>query len=101
MRERLSVARTLPADAAHAVLVGRVHLPSVDGPALVTVVGDAVHDITSLAPTASALLELDKPAEAVRGASRAPRIGDLAEVLANTPPDTRDASKPWLLTPCD
>jgi fumarylacetoacetate (FAA) hydrolase family protein len=101
MKERLSVARTLPADAAKAVLVGRAHLPSAEGPALVAVVGSAVHDITQLAPTCSALLEFQRPASAVRGAAHAPRIGDLADLLANTPADARNASRPWLLAPCD
>ena len=100
MKERLSVAQTLPADAGDAVLVGRAHLPAVDGPALVAVVGGDVHDITQLAPTCSALLELPNAAAAVRGV-RGARIGALAELLANTPARTRDPSAPWLLAPCD
>ncbi len=32
---------------------------------------------------------------------RGERIGSLDEVLANTPPDGRDRSKPWLLAPID
>src|SRR5687768_1211815 len=101
MRERLSAARTLPDDAARATLIGRAHVPGVEGPALVAVVGHDVVDITHVAPTCSALLELDDPVGAVRSADAAPRIGPLAEILANTPAPTRDASRPWLLAPCD
>jgi fumarylacetoacetate (FAA) hydrolase family protein len=101
MRERLSAARTLPDDAARATLVGRVHVPAVDGPALVAVVGHDVVDITHVAPTCSALLELDDPVAAVRSADRARSVAPLAEILANTPAPTRDASRPWLLAPCD
>src|SRR5688572_21176246 len=101
MRERLSAARTLPDDAARATLIGRAHVPGVDGPALVALVGHDVVDITHVAPTCSALLELDDPVAAVRSADAAPRLGPLAEILANTPAPTRDTSRPWLLAPCD
>jgi len=101
MRERLSAARTLPDDAARATLVGRVHVPALEGPALVAVVENDVVDISHVAPTCSALLELADPAGAVRGADPTRRIGPLAEILANTPMPTRDASRPWLLAPCD
>jgi fumarylacetoacetate (FAA) hydrolase family protein len=60
-----------------------------------------VFDVSHVAPTCSALLELDDPARAVRDARDAPRIGTLAELLHNTPDATRDAGKPWLLAPCD
>jgi len=101
MRERLNAARTLPDDAARATLVGRVHVPAVEGPALVAIVGRDVVDITHVAPTCTALLELDDPVGAVRSADRAQRIGPLAELLANTPAPTRVPSRPWLLAPCD
>jgi fumarylacetoacetate (FAA) hydrolase family protein len=101
MKERLNIARTLPADAAEAVLVGRAYLPSVQGPALVAVRGAQVFDLSPIAATCSALLEFEHPARTVRGASGLPAIGALADLLANTPHDTRDASKPWLLAPCD
>src|SRR5688572_23173411 len=85
MRERLSAARTLPEDAGQATLVGRVHVPAVDGPALVAIVDHDVVDITHIAPTCSALLELDDPVAAVRSLDRSHRIAPLAEILANTP----------------
>ena len=101
MDERLSAAQTLPADAGEAVLVGRAFLPAVEGPALVAVRGAQVHDLSRVAATCSALLEFEHPARSVRNASSAPVIGTLADLLANTPADRRDASKPWLLAPCD
>ena len=101
MRERLSAARTLPEDGARATLIGRVHVPALEGPALVAVVGHDVVDISHVAPTCSALLDLADPAGAVRGADPTRRIGPLAEILANTPMPTRDAARPWLLAPCD
>ena len=102
MKERLSVARTLPADAAEAVLVGRAYLPSVQGPALVAVRGAA-----GLRPVARRRRRAARCSSSsirhVRSATQPalPSVGALADLLANTPHDTRDASKPWLLAPCD
>ena len=46
------------------------------------------------------LCEQSSPASALK-ASRGERIGDIAEILANTDPAKRDAKKPWLLAPLD
>jgi fumarylacetoacetate (FAA) hydrolase family protein len=91
----------LPADSDRATLVGRVWLPDVEGPALVAVHGDSLHDLSSVAPTCSQLLELADPVAAVRGAGPRPRVGSVRDVLANSAPDTRDPRAPWLLAPCD
>jgi fumarylacetoacetate (FAA) hydrolase family protein len=48
----------------------------------------------------SGLAAMDDPARMVKAAS-GERIGSLNEIMANTPPDNRDASKPWLLAPTD
>jgi fumarylacetoacetate (FAA) hydrolase family protein len=101
MKERLDVARMLPGDAAEAMLVGRAYLPSVQGPALVAVRDAQVFDLSQVAATCSALLEFEHPARTVRRATGLASVGALADLLANTPYDTRDASKPWLLAPCD
>src|SRR5216684_5095033 len=37
----------------------------------------------------------------IRSAPRDRRLGSLAELLANTPPDQRNPNKPWLLAPVD
>lgn len=90
----------LPEDAVAGTLVGRVWLPQVDGPAVVAVRADGVFDVTARFPTVSALCEEADPAGALRG-TKGERIGDLETILANTPPDRRDATKPHLLAPVD
>jgi fumarylacetoacetate (FAA) hydrolase family protein len=90
---------TLPADAQQATLVGRVWIEG-QGPVLVQVRGDALHDLSRLAPTSSALLELPDAAAALR-AHDAPRIASLADVIANSHADARKPGTPWLLAPCD
>ena len=101
MNQALTVEQTLPVDAAQATLVGRAFLPTVEGPALVTIRDGEVFDLSEVAPTASALFEFEHPAATVRKATALPRIGSLAELLANTPAAARNGSKPWLLAPCD
>ena len=101
MNEWLTIDRALPADRSRAVLVGRAWLPDADGPALVTVAGDAVHDLSAVAPTCSQLLNLEDPADAIRGAGALPVVGRLADLLANSAPDGRNPRAPWLLAPCD
>src|SRR4051812_40575530 len=93
----------LPADPERATLVGRLWLPGV-GPTLVALGDGALHDLSELAPTASELFELSDPAGRVRdllGAARRPPLAQLDAVLANSIEATRDASRPWLLAPCD
>ena len=90
---------TLPADAQQATLVGRVWIEG-QGAVLVRADAEAVYDLSRLAPTCSALLELPDPAAAVR-AHPAPRIAKLADVIANSHADTRVDETPWLLAPCD
>jgi fumarylacetoacetate (FAA) hydrolase family protein len=96
----LSAKDLLPEDGTSGTLVGRVFLPEAGGPAVVAVRADGVFDVSATFPTVSALCEMDEPARALREA-RGERIGDLADILANTPPDTRNTQKPWLLAPVD
>ena len=101
MKKFLAPAATLPADAPHALLVGRVWVEG-SGPVLALVRADGVFDLSRVAATSSQLLELPDVALAVRSACASlPRLGDTAEVLANTAADARNASLPWLLAPCD
>ena len=90
----------LPEDGTAGALVGRVWLPQAGGPAVVAVRADGVFDVTARFPTVSALCEEADPAAALR-ATRGERIGDFETILANTPPDRRDATKPHLLAPVD
>jgi fumarylacetoacetate (FAA) hydrolase family protein len=93
----------LPADHHGATLVGRVWLAAADGPALVAVHGDELHDLSSVAATCSQLLELEDPVAAVRRAGSLPRLGPVREILAGAGfgPGDRSPSGPRLLAPCD
>lgn len=76
----LTVASTLPKDAAAAALVGRVGRPGL-GPSVIRVNPDAtVTDITANFPTVSKLCNQPDPAAALRAAT-GEEIGDLAEIL--------------------
>jgi fumarylacetoacetate (FAA) hydrolase family protein len=97
MHEELNA--TLPIDAQRATLVGRVWMHGL-GAVLVRADADGIHDLSGLAPTCSALLELPDVAQAVRS-HQAPRMATTAQVLANSAADARDPALPWLLAPCD
>lgn len=97
---KLNAANALPEDAARAALVGRVWRPDVDGPSVVAIRPDGVFDISRAFPTIRDLCEENEPAAALRAAA-GERLGDLAAILANTPPDTREPGRPWLLAPAD
>ncbi|CAN7583599.1 fumarylacetoacetate hydrolase family protein [Polaromonas sp. LjRoot131] len=101
MKNSLSPASALPVDAADALLVGRVWVEGT-GPVLALVTPDSVFDLSSVAATASQLLELPGVAKAVRAAAPSlPRLAGTAEVLANSAADARKPALPWLLAPCD
>lgn len=101
MKNSLSLASALPVDAADALLVGRVWVEGT-GPVLALVTPESVFDLSSVAPTASQLLELPGVAKAVRAAAPSlPRLAGTAEVLANSAADARKPALPWLLAPCD
>lgn len=94
-------ASVLPEDADRALLVGRVWDPETGGPRPVRVDGDGntVVDLFEVAPTVSQLLELDDPADAVRGArGEGTARWSLDELLAATPGDEAAAH---LLAPVD
>jgi fumarylacetoacetate (FAA) hydrolase family protein len=96
----MTLAKTLPRDGTSGALAGRVWLPSEQGPSVIAVRGDGVHDISRVCATMRELCEAPDPARIVREAQGA-RIGGLAELLANTPEDVRDETRPWLLAPVD
>ncbi|MFM9844550.1 MAG: fumarylacetoacetate hydrolase family protein [Dongiaceae bacterium] len=64
------------------------------------VAGGELQDISAAFPTMRDLCEAADPAKALR-AAKGPAVGTVDAILANTPPDYRDKSKPWLLTPVD
>jgi fumarylacetoacetate (FAA) hydrolase family protein len=101
VRERLTIAACLPADRERATLVARVFVPEHSGPSPALVHDDECFDLSSLASTVQGLLELADPVSAIRSTRALPRIGALADILANSSEHERDSSKPWLLAPCD
>ncbi|WP_420994722.1 fumarylacetoacetate hydrolase family protein [Cupriavidus sp. 30B13] len=101
MSRRITLEETLPADAAHAVLVGRAWLPGPHGgPTPVAVRAGRLFDLSALAPTISALLELPDPAGAVRAAAGAP-LGTVEEWLDATCAHGPDPRQRHLLAPND
>jgi fumarylacetoacetate (FAA) hydrolase family protein len=97
---KLTTQATLPSDAATAALLGRVWRADLAGPSVVTLRDGDVIDISAAFPTSRDLCESPDPAAALRQA-RGENLGSLAAILANTPIDSRDAGKPWLLSPLD
>jgi fumarylacetoacetate (FAA) hydrolase family protein len=96
----LSLKNTLPTDGFDGALAARVWRPDQEGPSVVAVRGERLIDISSAFATMRDLCEAADPAAALR-ASTGETIGELSSVLANTAPDRRDVSKPWLLAPVD
>ena len=96
---RLTPSDILPADA-DALLFGRVWSPKAEGPAVIRLDGERLTDVSRAFPTARDLCEADDPAYALRAAT-GDDLGALSDILANTAPETRDRSRPWLLSPID
>ncbi len=89
-----------PQDASQATLIARVQMPGL-GPVLALATPEALYDLSSMAATSADLLALEQPATAISAQrSQLPRLVDMATVLTNSHP-MPDASKPYLLAPCD
>ena len=97
---RLDPLQTLPDDGLAGALVGRVWDPGIGGPCVVAVRPEGLVDITASHATVRDLAEQPDPAAALKAAS-GPVLGTLEAILANTIPDARDPSRPWLLAPID
>lgn len=97
---QLTANNSLPMDGTSGALVARIWRPELAGPSVVALRGADVIDITTSFPTVRDLCEQADPATALRQA-RGERVGSLTELLANTPPDSRDPARPWLLAPAD
>ena len=101
MHQLLNLSSVFPNDYRRAALIGRVWVEGM-GPVLVSVHDNALYDLTALAPTCSALLELPDPASAVRKAIRSQvPLARTADVLSNSAHDMRNRQTPWFLAPCD
>ncbi len=96
----LTVDSCLPEDYGRAALVGRAWLPGAGGPAVVSVRGDRVLDISAATPTVSELMNAADPLALATGAPGAD-IGALADILADSAHDAADESRPRLLAPID
>ncbi len=92
--------QVLPEDAARATLAGRAWRPDAAGPSVIVLRDGAAIDISRAFPTMRDLCEAPDPAAALR-ATTGENLGPIDAILANTPPDRRDPTKPWLLTPVD
>lgn len=94
---------SLPSSGDQALLIGRIWQAEI-GPVLVAVTPEHVLDLSPLAPTCSALLELDQPATRVQAflnSGQAVRLATTADVLANSDEGGRNPQAPWFLAPCD
>jgi fumarylacetoacetate (FAA) hydrolase family protein len=100
MPQALDPRPVLPADADRGAFAGRVWRPDVEGPAVVAVRRAELIDVSRTFATMRDLCEAADPAAALRSAD-GERLGSLDEIAANTPPETRDRGKPWLLAPID
>jgi fumarylacetoacetate (FAA) hydrolase family protein len=97
------LSRCWPEDAARALLIGRIWQPGT-GPVLVAATPEGLWDLSALAPTSSALLELPEAAARVRAhlaSGQAQPLGSAEAVIANSDESTRNSTQPWLLAPCD
>ena len=95
----LALSDILPGDADLAVLIGRVWVPG-RGAVLVRVTPAEVCDLSQLAPTCTALLELNDPAGRVRSHPGS-CLGDTASVLHNSWPQHRSNQVLHFLAPND
>jgi fumarylacetoacetate (FAA) hydrolase family protein len=101
MARAITLTETLPQDADRALLVGRAWVPGKNGgPTLVTLRDGRLVDISTLAPTLSALFDRSEPATDVRKASGRD-LGPLADWLADTCVHGPDPRQRHLLAPCD
>lgn len=92
--------QTLPSDRFAGTLVGRVWNPDSGGPSPVVIREAGVFDVSSNFATVRDLCEQPNPSAAAMGAAGI-FVGSFADVLANTDPEVRDESRPWLLAPVD
>ncbi|MGE7370352.1 fumarylacetoacetate hydrolase family protein [Neorhizobium sp. NPDC001467] len=74
----------LPGDASNAVLVGRVWSRSAGGPCPVLVSNERLVDLSSLAPTLSALLEIDGITQTLQRTPSLPELASLEDFLSGS-----------------
>ena len=90
----LTLENACPTDGLNGDFVGRVWLPGEDGgPTPVLIKDEGVFDISCISPTISGLLSIDEPCAAVQS-SGGQKVGNVADILANTPFQFSDKHKP-------
>ena len=100
MQAELTPEVALPRDGTAGTLVGRAWVPgSPPGPAVIALRADGVFDLSHAAPTMSDLLNAEDPLALARAPGE--RLGDVAEILANSAYDRRGPELAFLLAPCD
>ncbi len=97
---KLTPETTLPSDAVTGSLAGRVWRPDVGGPSVVAIRKTGVFDISATFPTMRDLCETKDPAAALKRA-KGEKLGDLADILANSTESRRNRRKPSLIAPID
>ncbi len=96
----LDARSTLPEDSDKATLVGRIWRPDLAGPSVVTLRDGNLFDITAATPTMTELINAENPTQAAQTAS-GEDMGPVETIIANSAIDSRDETKPWLLSPVD
>ncbi len=95
------LADCLPSDAAQALLVGRVWMPDRAGPCVAALRGQELVDLTPHWPTVAELMNALDVAAVRAAIADAPVLGALDAIAANGALAGRDATRPFLLAPCD
>jgi fumarylacetoacetate (FAA) hydrolase family protein len=90
----------LAIDSDRATLVGRAWDAVAGGPIVVAIRGGDAFDLTTTFATMRDVSESSNPSASV-AAAVGPRVASVDELVANTPADTRDSTRPWLLSPID
>ena len=89
----------LPDDVDHALLIGRIWDPQINGPRVIAVRGDAVYAMPPTAATVSGLLELPDYLQVVQTAAAGEPTWRTADVLDASL--KQDKTRPHLLAPID
>ena len=101
----ISSSSVLPQDNELATLVGRAWLPGRSGgPTPIALREGSLYDLSRVTATSSSLLNAANPSRLVRDAIArgwAKPVADVAVAIDNSHADHRDASKPYILAPCD
>ena len=84
----------------NAHLFGRVWVAdNPSGPCVVLIKNKEAIDITKIFPTTTNLFESDNPIEKINGKNNLISLGNIEDIIQNTPIEERDVKKPWLLSP--